>query len=202
MRGGLLQLRPAAGEREQLVGGGWAPFLRHCLGGLCCLRWRSRELRRRRGWLGLGLGLGLVHRLARGKGGTATPEQLVLRLSGPSRVPALTTIDDTVGPVAAVAGDALRLALDEVAAARKVTQRTRNQHRDESPGHSAPPHAIQVAGERGLIGAPQTALARRRWCGDTVAACSGNSDRYSVAAALLHFMNPISIAKKTSIANQ
>jgi hypothetical protein len=111
-------------------------------------------VKRRRGWLGLGLGLGQVHRLARGKGGAATPEQLVLRLSGPSRVPALTIIDDTVGPVAAVAGDALWLALDEVASAREVTQRARNQHHDESPGRSAPPHAVQVAGERGLIGAP------------------------------------------------
>jgi hypothetical protein len=47
----------------------------------------------------------------------------VLRLPGPSRVPALTTIDNAVGPVAAVAGDALRLALDEVAAARELAQR-------------------------------------------------------------------------------
>jgi len=28
-----------------------------------------------------------------------------------------------------------------------------NQHCDESPGRSAPPHAVQIAGERGLIGA-------------------------------------------------
>ncbi len=52
-----------------------------------------------------------------------TPEQLVLRLPGPSRIPALATIDDAVGPVTAVAGDPLRLALDEVAAAREVEGR-------------------------------------------------------------------------------
>jgi hypothetical protein len=47
--------------------------------------------------------------------------------------------------VAAVVGDALRLALDEVAAARDVNQRARNQHYDESPdcGRSAQPHAVQ-----------------------------------------------------------
>src|SRR5262249_11438819 len=81
-----------------------------------------------------GFGLGLVHRLARGRDGPATPIQLVLWLPGPSRVPALATIDDTVGPVAAVVDDALRLALDEVAAARDVNQRARNQHREQSPG--------------------------------------------------------------------
>src|SRR5262249_27190149 len=92
------------------------------------------------------LGLGLVHRLARGRGGPATPVQLVLWLPGPSRVPALATIDDAVGPVAAVVGDALRLALDAVAAARDVHQRARNQHYDESPDwrRSAPPHALQT----------------------------------------------------------
>src|SRR5262249_23127889 len=156
------------------------------LGGLRCLRWRSRELSRRRGWRGLGLGLGLVHRLPFKKGVAATPQQLVLRLPGPSRVPALTTIDDTVGPVAAVAGDALRLALDEVAPTREVTQRARNQRRDESPGRSAPPHAVQVAGERGLIGA---ALPSRGGAGAVtpLRPTCGNSDRYSVTAALLHF---------------
>src|SRR5262249_14351431 len=55
-------------------------------------------------------------------------------LPGPSRIPALATIDDAIGPVVAVAGDALRLALDEVAAARDVNQRARNQHREQSPG--------------------------------------------------------------------
>jgi hypothetical protein len=51
------------------------------------------------------------------------PEQLVLRLPGPASVPALTTIDDAVGPVLAVAGDTLRLALDKVAATRELAQR-------------------------------------------------------------------------------
>jgi hypothetical protein len=51
------------------------------------------------------------------------PEQLVLRLPRPAWVPALTTIDDAVGPVLAVAADALRLALDEVATARELAQR-------------------------------------------------------------------------------
>src|SRR5262252_1732446 len=145
-QGGLLQLRPAAGEREQLVGGGRAPFRWHCLGDLRFLRWRSHEAGGRLGGHGLGFGLGLVHRLARGGGGPATPVQLVLWLPGPSRVPALATLDDTVGPVAAVVGDALRLALDEIAAARDVNQRARNQHYDESPdcGRSAQPHAVQT----------------------------------------------------------
>jgi hypothetical protein len=90
---------------------------------------------------GLGLGLGLVHRLARRRGGPATPEQLVLWLPGPSRVPALATIDDAIGPVAAVAGDALWLALDAVVAAREVDQRARNHRSDQGPseGRSAPP---------------------------------------------------------------
>ena len=70
-----------------------------------------------------GFGLGLVHRLFREKGVPAMPEQLVLRLPGPASVPALTTIDDAVGPVLAVAGDTLRLALDEVAATRELAQR-------------------------------------------------------------------------------
>lgn len=76
-----------------------------------------------------------------------SPEQLALRLPRTSRVPALATIDDAVGPVAAVAGDALRLALDAVAAKREVTHRTRNQHHGQSPGggRPAPPHAVQVA---------------------------------------------------------
>jgi hypothetical protein len=69
------------------------------------------------------------------------------------------------------------LALDEVAAARGVNQRARNQHCDKSPSGSAPPHGLQVAGERGLIGAAKdlaeggyalksaalSALARRVW---------------------------------------
>src|SRR5262249_23736872 len=84
----------------------------------CCEHWRQA----------------FEHRLARGRGGPATPIQLVVWLPGPSWVPALATIDDAVGPVAAVAGDALRLALDEVAAARDVNQRARNQHREQSPG--------------------------------------------------------------------
>jgi hypothetical protein len=65
--------------------------------------WVSRRL----GWFSLrfGLGLGLVHGLARGRGDTAIPEQLVLRLSGPSRIPALATIDNPVGPMTAVTGD-------------------------------------------------------------------------------------------------
>jgi hypothetical protein len=83
------------------------------------------------------LGLGLVHQMVRGR--RAFPEQLVLRLAGPSRVPAFATIDNAVGPVAAVAGDTLWLALDEVAAARDVNQRARNQHCDESPDRSARP---------------------------------------------------------------
>src|SRR5262249_567299 len=106
--------------------------LPRCLGGLWFLRRRRRELGRRLRWLGLGLGL--VQRLARGRGTAAIPEQLVLRLPGPSRIPALATIDDAVGPVTTVAGDPLRLALDKVAAARQVDQRGRNQHRDQSPG--------------------------------------------------------------------
>jgi hypothetical protein len=36
--------------------------------------------------------------------------------------------------VTAVAGDPLQLALDEVATAREVKQRARNQHRDQSAG--------------------------------------------------------------------
>src|SRR5262249_23239660 len=125
-------------------GGGRAPFRRHRLGDLRFLRWRSHQAGGRLG--GRGLGLGLVHRLARGRGGLATPVQLVLWLPGPSRVPALATIDDAVGPVVAVAGDALWLALDAVAAAREVNQRARNQHYDESPDwrRSAPPHAVQT----------------------------------------------------------
>src|SRR5499427_1872774 len=133
-QGGLLQLRPAAGEREQLVGGGRAPFRWHCLGDLRFLRWRSHEAGGRLGGHGLGFGLGLVHHLARGRGGPATPVQLVLWLPGPSRVPALATIDDALGPVVAVAGNALWFALDAVAAARDVNQRARNQHREQSPG--------------------------------------------------------------------
>jgi hypothetical protein len=99
------------------------------------LRWRTHEAGRR--LKGLGLGLGLVHQMVRGR--RAIPEQLVLRLAGPSRVPAFATIDNAVGPVAAVAGDTLWLALDEVAAARDVNQRARNQHCDESPDRSARP---------------------------------------------------------------
>jgi hypothetical protein len=118
---GLLQLRPAAGERKQLVGCESAPLLRHCLGGLRLLRWRTHEAGRR--LKGLGLGLGLVHQMVRGR--RAIPERLVLRLAGPSRVPAFATIDNAVGPVVAVAGDTLWLAPDEVAAARDVNQSSR-----------------------------------------------------------------------------
>jgi hypothetical protein len=77
----------------------------------------------------------------------------VLRLPGPS--PGTSTHDHRQcgRPSGAVAGDALRLALDEVAAVRDVAQRARNQHCDESSGRSAPPHAVKVARERGLIGA-------------------------------------------------
>ena len=78
--------------------------------------------------------LGLVQRLARGRGNAAIPEQLVLRLPRPSRIPALATIDDTVGPVTAVSCDPLRLALDEVVTVREVDQRARNQHRNQSAG--------------------------------------------------------------------
>ena len=63
---------------------------------------------------GLSFGLGLVHRLFREDGVAAVPEELVLRLPRPAWVPALTTIDDAVGPTLALAGDTLRLALDEV----------------------------------------------------------------------------------------
>ena len=44
------------------------------------------------------------------------------------------------------AGDLLRLALDEVAAARQVDQRARNQHRDQSAGadHRQPPDLLPV----------------------------------------------------------
>lgn len=91
--------------------------------------------------------------LAGGKGRTPIPEQLVLGLAGSARVPALTTIDDAVGPVSAVAGDALRLARDEVTAARVVIQRAQNDHCEKNAGRLAPLHAVQVAGERGLIGA-------------------------------------------------
>ena len=89
------------------------------------LRWRSLEARRWLGWFGLrlGFGLGLVHPLFRENGVAAVPEQLVLRLPRPAWVPALTTIDDAEGPMLAVAGDTLRLALDEVAAARELAQR-------------------------------------------------------------------------------
>src|SRR5262245_55343808 len=156
-RGGLLQLRPAAGEREHLAGGGRAPFLRHCLDRLRFLWLRCHEPGRRRvRWFGLGLGPGLVHRLGRGR--RARPEQLVLRLPGPSPVPALATIDDAVGPVAA--RDTLWLALGEVAAARDVNQRARNQQCDQNPSGSAPPHAVRVAGERGSIGAAASGVLR------------------------------------------
>ena len=100
----------------------------------------------------------MVRRKARGR--RAIPEQLVLRLAGPSRVPALATIDNAVGPVAAVTRDTLWLALDEVAAAHDVNQRVRNQHCDQSPSGSAPPHGLRVAGERGLIGAAKDLAAR------------------------------------------
>src|SRR5262249_13800928 len=109
------------------------------------LRWCSREVGGRLGGLGLGLGLGLVHRLARGRGGPATPVQLVLWLPGPSRIPALATINDAIGPVVAVAGDALWPALDAVAAAREVDQRAQNPRPDQGPceGRSAPPPSLQ-----------------------------------------------------------
>src|SRR5262249_3984172 len=155
-RGGLLQLGPAAVEREHLAGGGRAPFLRHCLDGLRFLWWRCHEPGRRVGWFDLGLGLGLVHRLGRGR--RARPEQLVRRLPGPSVVPALATIDDAVGPVAA--RDTLWLTLHEVAAARDVNQRARNHQCDQSSSGSAPPHAVQVAGERGSIGAAASGVLR------------------------------------------
>src|SRR5262249_55510749 len=156
----LLQLRPAAGEREQLVGGGRARFRRHCLGDLRFLRWRSHGAGGRLG--GHSLGLGLIHRLARGGGGPASPVQLVLWLPGPARVPALATINEAIGPVVAVAGDALWLALDAVAAAREVDQRARNHRPDQGPceGRLAPPHAVQACrgarsnwgGGRSLLG--------------------------------------------------
>src|SRR5262249_47928624 len=90
---------------------------------------------------------------------------------------ALTTIDDAVRTVAAVAGDALRLARDEVTAARGRIERAQHHHCDESPGRLAPFHVVQVAGERGLIGAaaggsktrpisntaPMVIPMRRRW---------------------------------------
>src|SRR5262249_5813329 len=141
----LFQLRPAAGEREQLIGGGWAPFLQCCLGSLRFLRCRRQEARRRLRWLALDLKfrVGAVLRLAGRNGVTPIPEQLVLRLAGPSRVPALTTIDDAVRPVAAVAGDVLRLARDDVAAARGRIQRPQNHYCDESPGRLAPLHVVQ-----------------------------------------------------------
>src|SRR5262249_1920567 len=74
------------------------------------------------------------------------PVQLVLWLPGPSRIPALATINDAIGPVVAVAGDALWLALDAVAAAREVDQRAQNHRPDQGPceGRSAPPHAVQA----------------------------------------------------------
>ena len=97
--------------------------------------------------------VGAVHRLGCGNGVILIPEQLVLRLPGTSRVPALTTVDDAVRPMAAVAGDALRFARDDVTAARGPIQRAQNRHCDESPGRLAPLHVVQVAGERGLIGA-------------------------------------------------
>ena len=108
-----------------MVGSGRAPFLSQFLGNLWFLRWRSLEPRRWLGWFGLrlGFGLGLVHPLFRENGVAAVPEQLVLRLPRPAWVPALTTIDDAEGPMLAVAGDTLRLALDEVAAARELAQR-------------------------------------------------------------------------------
>src|SRR5262249_38831409 len=108
------------------------------------LRWLALDLKFR---------VGAVLRLAGRNGVTPIPEQLVLRLAGPSRVPALTTIDDAVRPVAAVAGDVLRLARDDVAAARGRIQRPQNHYCDESPGRLAPLHVVQVARERGLIGA-------------------------------------------------
>src|SRR5262249_60448394 len=133
--------------------------------------WRSHEAGGRLG--GHGLGLGLVRRLARGRGGPATPVQLVLWLPGPSRVPALAAIDGAIGPVVAVAGDALWLALDAVAAARDVNQRARNQHREQSPGanhrqpagiycHSLVCMRASVNGRPANTPAPVTTIAKVR----------------------------------------
>ena len=58
-------------------------------------------------------------------------------------LPALATIDDAIGPVVAVAGDTLWLALDAVAAAREVDQRARNHRSDQGPGEGRSGPSLQ-----------------------------------------------------------